>query len=321
MAGDGAIIDWRTIVDNGNPATRFDIVILAEGFKERQLGLFDQKAKLLASRLLATPPFDEVAHLINVHTVRTASTDSGVSGVPSVSTKKKTYYGVTGHFDMPGVASPPASFLGTHAPEMVLDAADHVAPLETLELFIVICNVKVFAASAFPEQKMAFAGLHNSVADFVNYTLHECGHAIAGTAEEYQDCDGPRPGRVYRNQATEAERLAGTVWWTSLAKANELNAAGGFKAVHLYGDPGVHFTAAEHTPIFDDNPSLNGKLGLYWGCQDIDPSLPGSCDLYEDSRGRNYYRAMAKCRMRNVKHPFCRVCSYLILDRINAYTL
>lgn len=325
MPGNGTIVDSPTIVDHGNPANRFDIVILGEGFQKRQLGLFDEKAELLADRLLAMPPFDEVAHLINVHTVRTASTDSGISRFPTLGVKKKTFYDVTGHFEVQGLSTPPPqSFLGTDAPEAILAAAERVAPLETLELFIVLVNVKAFAASAFPEQQIAFTGLHKTSADLVNYTAHECCHAIARTAEEYLDGDGPTPGRSYRNRTTERDRLAGTVWWKSLAKANELDAAGDFNAVHLFGDPSAHFTQVTKTPIFDGTPSLNGKLGLYWGCQDINPLLPGKPkepDFFTDPRGREFYRGMAKCKMRNVTFPFCRVCSALMVDRIRAAAL
>jgi IgA Peptidase M64 len=318
MPANGTIVNSPTIVDHGDPARRFDIVIFAEGFKQSQLGRFDDKAELLADRLLAMPPFDEVADLINVHTVRTASTDSGISAFPRPNVVKNTFYNVRGHFTIPGVPNPPASFMGTLTPQVILDAAETVAPLETLELFIVLVNVQAFAASAFPDQQLAFTGMHRTTADFVNYTAHECSHAIARTADEYLDCDEAIPGRVYLNQATEAQRLAGTVWWKSLAQPSELKSNGDFKAVHLFGDPNVHFTAGTHTPVFDDRPSLNGKLGLYWGCQDIDPTLPGDCDFWEDGRGRHLYRGMAKCKMRNVKFPFCRVCAFVLRQRIRA---
>ena len=118
-------------------------------FQGEALDLFDEKAKLLADRLLAMRPFDEVAHLINVHTVRTVSTDSGISRFPTLAVKKKTYYDVTGHFDLPGLPLV-KSFLGTDSPETILAASERVAPLETLELFIVLANVKKFAASTSP---------------------------------------------------------------------------------------------------------------------------------------------------------------------------
>lgn len=322
MFGNGTIVDSPTIVDHGDPARRFDIVILGDGFQQKQLGRFDEKAELLADRLLKMPPFDEVADLINVHTVRAASTDSGISRFPTVGVTKKTFYGVTGHFDLDNLSIPsPKTFLGTHSPQAILAAAERIAPIETLEMFIVLANVKAFAASAFPEQALAFTGLHESDADLVNYTAHECCHAIARTAEEYLDGDGPTPGRTYLNRTTEKERVAGTVWWKSLARANELDAAGDFRAVHLFGDPKVHFTKGTQTPVFERTPSLNGKLGLYWGCQDIDAKLSGKPpkpDFFTDPQGREFYRAMAKCKMRNVKFPFCRVCSALMVDRIRA---
>jgi IgA Peptidase M64 len=321
MRSHGRVVDTRTIVDNGDPARRFDIVILGEGFPQSQLRRFDETAKLLADRLLAMPPFAEVADLINVHTVRTASTDRGVSQFPDLEVKKKTFYGVVGHFDMMGAANAPRSFLGTHVPETILAAAERIAPLETLELFIVLVNVKALAASAFPDQQLAFTSLHHTHADLVDYTAHECGHAIARTAEEYQDQDGPTPGRTYLNRTTEKDRRAGTVWWKTLAKPSELDAKGGFKAVHEFGDPNVHFTRATQTPVFDKRRSRNGMLGLYWGCQDINPALPGKPDPFQDARGREFYRAMATCKMRNIKSPFCRVCSALIFDRIRAAAL
>ena len=213
------------------------------------------------------PPFDGVAHLINVHTVRTISTDAGVSGFPGPSVQKKTFYNFTGGFFAAGPrpARRPRSSerAGT---EVILDAAGRIAPVETLELFIVLVNVKARTASAFPDQQLAVTGLHSSTADLVEpappTSVATPSHALA---EEYIDCDGPTPGRTYRNQVTEDQRLAGDVWWKSLAKPSELDAAGNFRAVHRYGDAGVHFTATLQTPVFDAKPSLNGKLGLYLG--------------------------------------------------------
>jgi hypothetical protein len=163
---------------------------------------------------------------------------------------------------------------------------------------------------------MVFTTLRNADADFVNFTAHECCHAIARTAEEYLDGDPATPGKTYPNQASEQERLAHAVWWTDLALARELDAAGDFRAVDLFGDPDVDFTPT-HKPVFRKRTALNGMLGLYWGCQDIDP-LPGPYDPYTDPRGRHFYRGMATCKMRRSKDPFCRVCSELIRRRIQA---
>jgi hypothetical protein len=318
MPPHGTIVGTRTIVDHGPPARRFDIVILAEGFRRRELRAFDASAKVLATRLLALPPFSDLAHLINVHTVRTASTDSGVSDFPASGVPKKSYYNVRGSFPAVGIAATPPSFLGTDTPELIQDAASRVAPLETIELFIVLVNARDFAGCAFPEQRTIFTSRHATSDELVEVVAHECGHAIAQTAEEYIDGTPPPPGKTYRNQVTEADRLAGRVWWKSLAKKRELKLPKrAFRAVHLFGDPDVDFTTP--TPLFTTMASRNGMLGLYWGCQDIDPDLPGAASAFRDARGRFYYRAMADCRMRRLESAsFCRVCAHLIAERIRA---
>lgn len=322
MGPNGKIVGTRTIVDHGNPARRFDIVILAEGFRLRDLRAFDATAKGLATGLLDTPPFRDLAHLINVHTVRTASTEAGVSGFPTPGVPKKTYYNVSGSFPVVGIASTPPSFLGTSTPELIQDAASRVVPLETIELYIVLVNEKEFAGCTFPGDRTIFTSRHATAEKLVEVVAHECGHAIARTAEEYIDGTPPPPGATYPNQVTEAQRLANDVWWKSLAKKRELKLPKrDFRAVHRFGDPDVTFTA-QHAPVFNTLKSRNGMLGLYWGCQDVDLSIPGGGgDHFTDPRGQLYYRAMADCRMRRMTSDFCRVCSHLIAKRIRAATL
>ncbi len=321
MPPNGTIVGTRTLVDHGKPTRRFNIVILGEGFRRIDLRGFDSTAKLLATRLLDIPPFRDVAHLINVHTVRTISTDPGVSDFPTAGVPKKTYYNVRGSFPVVGLAATPASFLGTDTPELLEDAASRVAPLETIELLIVLVNEKTFAGCTFPEQRTIFTSRHATNDELVDVVAHECGHAIARTAEEYIDGTPPPPGKTYCNQVTEAQRLANDIWWKRLAKKRELKLPKrDFRAVHLFDDPDVTFTA--HTPMFNTLTSRNGMLGLYWGCQDVDLSITGGTgDQFTDPRGQHYYRAMAECRMRRLKSPsFCRVCSHLITERIRAAT-
>ncbi len=322
MGPHGTIVGTRTIVDHGKPTRRFDIVILAEGFRRFDLRAFDTTAKQLAAGLLDVPPFRDLAHLINVHTVRTTSTEAGVSDFPTTGVAKKTYYNVRGSFPVAGLSlTPPPSFLGTDTPELIVDAVSRVAPFETIELIIVLVNAKAFAGCTFPDQRTIFTSRHATTKELVDLVAHECGHAIAQTAEEYLDGTPPPAGKTYPNQVTEAQRLAHDVWWKSLAKKRELKLPkGDFRAVHLFGDANVTFTA--DTPVFSTPTSRNGMLGLYWGCQDIDPDLPGgTSSAFTDPRGRFFYRPMAECRMRKLKSPsFCRVCSHLIAERIRAAT-
>lgn len=187
--------------------------------------------------------------------------------------------------------------------------------MQNLQLYIVVVNVNDFGFSAFPDQRMVFAARHPHDGVFVNYVAHEACHAIARTAEEYQDCSGPPPDRTYPNQMTEQQRLAGQFKWKHLAQAQELKADGTFKAVNLFSDRDVTFDPQTHTPSSARRPELDTMLGLFWQCQDIDPT-PGTCTSYEDPRGRHFYRPMATCKMRYPFSPFCRVCSAEIVAGI-----
>ena len=95
----------------------------------------------------------------------------------------------------------------------------------------------------------------------------------------YISCVPDDPTTQYSNQATEAEKQADTVWWKSLGMPGELDSTGAFRAVHVHGDP----FDGNNEPIIA--PALAGFLGLYWGCQDIDPAAPPSsstCDFYQE---------------------------------------
>lgn len=315
MPGNGGIVDVRKLVDNGHPSKRYDIVILGDGFQAWELAKFDGAAKLLTQKLLAMPPFDSVAHLINVHAVRAFSTDSGVSNFPERNTPRNTFYNVTGFFRTQEILDPPRTFLGTPTPEKVIQAAQLVAPAEMLQLYIVLANVDAFAFSAHPASRMVFAGVDQPERVFINYSAHECCHVIALTAEEYQDCNPPPPGRKYPNQMTEAQRIEGRLKWEGLATSGEIKRDGSFKAVNLFSDTDVTFDN-RHSPVSSSRPELRTMLGLYWQCQDVDLKLDGECATYGDPRGRFFYRPMGACKMRHPWSDFCRVCADAIVRGI-----
>lgn len=309
MAG-GHVVDSDTLLNNGDPADRFDVVIVSEGFQKKELGVFDAYAEHLSTGLLDMAPFRQVKSLINVHVVRTVSVDSGITNFPTIGVPKKTLFDVRGDFDGTGFPG----YFGTDTPEAIWRAAEVIAPLDQLELFVVILNAQGEGASGFFDQRLALTALWGSKPEFLRFAAHECGHAIANLAEEYIGCSPHDDSRLHPNQATEEDRSAGTVWWKSLAKASELKADGSFRAVHELGDP---FMANGEQPKM--KASLKGKLGLYWGCQDIPPEDDDPqkvCDAWKDPDGAPFYRGMARCRMRRSTYGFCRVCRHVMTEVI-----
>jgi hypothetical protein len=308
--------DVRTLRHRGEPLDKFNIVILGDGFQQRELPVFLTHARLLARRLLKMRPFSSVARRINVYAVSTASVDSGVSmpGAP-----KDTFYGVQGSWLGPGDF--PGHF-GTPFQDRIVTTAGLAAPEEAPGVRIVIVNYLADGGRGSHADRTVFVPLFkvddtgapvSSVQqkkDFVEFSAHECGHAIADLAEEYISCNVHTVGEQHRNQQTPEETaIAPVVKWLPLARPKELDSKGAFKVVHTVRDKMRNSVP----PVPFVGRGLTGMLGLYWGCMDIDPALSAygsaACDNWEDPRGAPFYRPMARCRMRYQRQPFCRVCA------------
>jgi hypothetical protein len=300
--------DVQTLVNNGPPATSFDVVILGDGFTEAELPIFDARALAIATGLMTMSPFSTMAANVNIHAVRVVSEDSGITDCPSPSAFRRTFFEMRGNFNGAGFGG----FVGTHVPERIYLAAEWIAPREDLEVFLMLANCNIDGGSAFPDLRLACGTMGTTLPKAANIAAHEIAHVVAGVCEEYISCIDHDSTFVYPNQGTEQEKQADTIPWKGLATAAELDANNAFRAVHVLGDP------------FDINNEpivalpLSGMLGLYWGCQDGDPDIAGpeACDPYQDPRGALFYRAMARCKMRRSFFPFCRVCETEIAQAI-----
>ncbi|HEY2940792.1 MAG TPA: M64 family metallopeptidase [Vicinamibacteria bacterium] len=308
----------RTLRRSGDPLDKFNMVILGDGFQQRELPAFNKHARLLAKRLLKIGPFNRVATRINVYSVSTASVDSGVT---MIGAPKDTFYGVQGSWLGPGDF--PGHF-GTPFQDRIVATAGLAAPEQAPGVRIVIVNYDADGGRGSHADRTVFVPLYavdetgapvSSVQqkkDFVEFTAHECGHAIADLAEEYISCNPHTVGELHRNQQTPEETAVNPmVKWRPLARPRELDAKGTFKVVHNQGDKMASRNSEPPGPVVGSG--LTGMLGLYWGCMDVDPaaSAPASsqCDPWEDPRGAPFYRSMARCRMRFQTQPFCRVCA------------
>jgi hypothetical protein len=267
-------------------------------------------------------PFKSVWGLINVWSIRTASTDSGISipGCPQSThpdcvtpCHKRTYYQVEGCFG----DTPYPGYVGIAKRNQIRirEAAASAVPIEYVHLILVIANYDKYGGSAFPKQGLAFAtmGDGTDLDEWVQLAAHECAHVIGDLAEERIVCVPKNPVARYPNQARAEDVDNNAVWWKTLAKARELQ-NGEFKAIHRYTDPLDTYTGQP-----DMTPSkLYSMLGAFWGCQnfDADQATDVGCNKYSDTRGRNFFRPMAECRMRKLRFDFCRACGATLASRI-----
>lgn len=82
------------ILDNGDPATKVDLLILGDGYTENEHDAFIAKARELADILFATSPFKERKSDFNVWALAPATAEAGVSR-PSTKTYRDTPLGAT----------------------------------------------------------------------------------------------------------------------------------------------------------------------------------------------------------------------------------
>src|SRR2546421_7187623 len=76
---DGAVLGTAKIIDNGPATRRWNVLIMAEGYRAAEMAQFAIDAQQFADTLLVTPPFDRLQAAINVYRVDVTSTDSGAA--------------------------------------------------------------------------------------------------------------------------------------------------------------------------------------------------------------------------------------------------
>ena len=74
---DGTVLGTQKILDNGAPEARWNLVLIAEGYRDTELALFHAHAQAFVNTLVSTPPFNDVEAAINVYRIDVASADSG----------------------------------------------------------------------------------------------------------------------------------------------------------------------------------------------------------------------------------------------------
>jgi len=285
----GRIVSVETLVNHGASRSRFDIVIMGDGFQERELKKFDRLAGSVVNGLQKMEPFKSVRHLINWHVVRVASKDSGVDNCPN-RLPKATFFETEGCWD----DTDARAFLGVDESglNLIAWAAEKVAPWESINLVILIANCKYYGGHAWPGAKLAIVSASSESSEwFVPMVAHEAAHVISHLAEEYTGCGEEDPDRPDPNKASlpavaasvrrrlmerspdlrdsggcPAPALQDSVWWKDLARPRERNKDGTFSAVHLLGDPRKSIYRPRLEPA-----SREKKLGVFWGCQDTQP--------------------------------------------------
>ncbi len=78
-SSDGFVVSNVKVVDHGDDALRFNIVILGDGYKASELNKYHSDVDNFVNTLRATAPYNDLWCALNIYRVDIASTDSGAA--------------------------------------------------------------------------------------------------------------------------------------------------------------------------------------------------------------------------------------------------
>lgn len=300
---------------SGPSADKVDLLILGDGYTQRERKKFERDARRLVDILFTYSPFKEQRDQFNVWGLMPPSRESGISR-PSTGQHRRSRVGAT--YDAFGSER----YVLTFENRMFRDVAAF-APYEFVEILV---NGQTYGGGGI-------FGLYSTVASdslWAPYVfVHEFGHHFAGLADEYYTSDPTfvpapeqRPEPWERNVTAngsapkwKAQVTAGTPLPTPWDKAAYEQHAQGIlerrRAIRKANRPEKEMDALFLEQRAWEEQFLGGQrharaVGAFEGAN------------YE---AQGYFRPEVDCVMfTRDRVPFCRVCQAALLDVIRLYT-
>jgi hypothetical protein len=171
---DGHVVGTTKIVDHGPAAERYNLVLVAEGYRDAELAAFATACDELVDHLFATPPFDELRCAFNVFRVDVASTDSGADDPVACGGSGAT---AATYFD--------ASYCNGGIRRLMSVAYGTVTNVVTVEVpewhqVVVVVNSAIHGGAGGGIAITSTSGSWKDIA------IHEMGHSAFGLADEYE---------------------------------------------------------------------------------------------------------------------------------------
>ncbi|MGK0202191.1 MAG: hypothetical protein ACI9S9_001257, partial [Planctomycetota bacterium] len=191
----------NTIISNGTTDTRYDIVILGDGYQASEQTQFDNDVTAFLTSLFQREPYNLFADYYNVHTVFRSSIDSGADH-PDASPPifVNTAYEATYNF-----GGTPRCLYIQNTSQALADAA--LAPATEGRVMVMVNDSRYGGCAA------TFAVSYNG-SSMSEVQAHELGHSLGQLADEYQyngnTYTGPEPGSV--NLTTSPTGQKWSIW-------------------------------------------------------------------------------------------------------------
>jgi len=201
-----ALVQVTTILDNGPPSNRIDLVFVGDGYVLNELGNYEVHCQTALNTLLAQEPFVTYRNLFNAHRVDVVSNMSGVDNDPVEGIDRDTA------LDMGFFCSGIERLLCVD----VAKAKDCAAAAPEVDQLLAVANSSKYGGAGYTGSDVATYSGGNSAAPEI--AIHEMGHSLGELADEYDYGDGTTyagPELVERNVSildAAAMAAAGTKW-------------------------------------------------------------------------------------------------------------
>lgn len=275
-ASDGYVVGVTKVVDHGPENSRWDLVIVGDGYRASELANYHTHVQNFINELRTTPPFNEMFCGINVHRIDVVSTDSGADDSGCGGNTPVT---ANTYFDAKFCsifAGNPLERLLTVDDALALSVANTYVPLKNQVLCIV--NSTKYGGSGGSIATCSVDPQASKIA------IHEIGHSAFGLADEYGGDGSATPaGEPAKPNVTRDTNRATNKWRALIAPTTPMPSACDGSC-----------TSSTCTP--PATPPAAGAVGTYEG------------GMYSDC---NTYRPLPACYMRDYS-PFCPVCAGVI---------
>lgn len=160
---------------NGDPHEKVDVVILGEGYTEKEISKFEKDLKRFANLLISHAPFNKHKNSFNIYGVLKPSEESGTdepgAGIYKNTALNSTFYSLGSE-----------RYLLTEDNKSMRDVAAHV-PYDAIYIMV---NTPRYGGGGIYNFYCTFVS-DNQFSDYI--FLHEFGHSFAGLADEYYTSD------------------------------------------------------------------------------------------------------------------------------------
>ncbi|MBV9927667.1 MAG: hypothetical protein JOZ96_21795 [Acidobacteria bacterium] len=161
----------QTIVNNGDPANRVDIVLIGDGYTAAEMTKYQTDIQQFVQLMFQQEPFHEYQRYFNVHRIDVVSAESG-SDHPETGTFRNTAFDST--YNCSGIQR----LICANTSKVSQVAFNSLAPNQ-IDLIILIVNDATYGGSG---GSIAIASTNFQAVELV---LHESGHTFGLLADEY----------------------------------------------------------------------------------------------------------------------------------------